>query len=351
MSARHRPRKLDLSTNVPVPPGLSSKPSAGPMTARDGLIMQDVGIACLSPGFQTQDPTLREQLQRSLSVRDHQRSIIEARMLKTAKGDGPDGIKPSESNLFGNGPPTSTKKRPPPGLSIVPPSAEQFANERVIQSAPLNQTFTGRHQPNPVTRHVQPSNLSQTSHIHHVPAIQTNNRLPPLSDLTSNLSQNDRHIQYATHPPNMNSGNRPPLPSPGIPPHTAHPGHSSRPREFRSAEEAVHEMTGGREELRPKLVHYGGHQPPTPPSPPNGTATSYKQHHPYLNSADNQPGATGRRRSRVEYESDQSPPLGTGREKAPLGPFGSGRESPQTQRRKKDEFMNILSRAWDLWHN
>jgi hypothetical protein len=353
MNSRHRPRKLDLSTNVPVAAGLGSKPSAGPMTARDGLIMQDVGIACLSPGFQTQDPTLREQLQRSLSVRDHQRSIIEARMLKTAKGDGPDGIKPSEANIFANGPPTSTKKRPPPGLSIVPPSAEQFANERVIQSAPLNQTFTGRHQPNPMTRHVanQPSNLSQTSHIHHVPAIQTNNRLPPLSEfLGSDMGPNGRQAQYSANPSNGNSNARPPLPSPGMPPHSAHPGQASRSREFRSAEEAVHEMTGGREDLRPKLVHYGGHQPPTPPSPLNG-APSYKQHPSHLHAAESQAGPTGRRRSRVEYESDHSPPLGVGREKVPLGPFGSGRESPQTQRRKKDEFMNIISRAWDLWHN
>jgi hypothetical protein len=35
------------------------------------------GLACLSPGFQTHDPVMREQLQRSLSVRDQQRSIIE----------------------------------------------------------------------------------------------------------------------------------------------------------------------------------------------------------------------------------------------------------------------------------
>src|SRR6266536_4366267 len=96
-------------------------------------------------------------------------------------------MKTSEGNPFGGlKTPSTSKKRPPPaGLSIVPPSAEQFANERVIQSAPLNQTFTGRHQLHPMTRHVanQTSNLSTTSHVHHVPATQTNNRLPPIADV------------------------------------------------------------------------------------------------------------------------------------------------------------------------
>lgn len=360
-NSRHRPRKLDLSTNVPVPPGLSSRPSAGPITGRDGLVMQDVGLACLSPGFQTQDPTLREQLQRSISVRDQQRSIIEARLLKTAKGDGPDGTKPSESNLFGNGPPASSKKRPPPGLSIVPPSAEQFAHERVIQSAPLNQTFTGRHQPNPMTRHVanQPSNLSHTSHIHHVPAMQTNNRLPPISDVfrSDTLAPHSRQGPHPGHSASnsSHSNHRPPFPSPGIVPHTAHPSNApSRPREFRSADEAVHEMTGGREELLPRIVHYGGHQPPTPPSPPNvngSSSSSYKHAPPPMHGPDSRPGPSSRRRSRHEYEGDSSPPLGTGREKVPYGPFGAGRDSPETQRRKKEEFLGLCSRAWDLFHN
>jgi hypothetical protein len=340
--------------------------------------MQDVGLACLSPGFQTQDPTLREQLQRSISVRDQQRSIIEARLLKTAKGDGPDGTKPSESNVFGNGPPTSSKKRPPPGLSIVPPSAEQFANERVIQSAPLNQTFTGRHQPNPMTRHIanQPSNLSHTSHIHHVPAMQTNNRLPPISDVfgSETLAPSSRQGQHQGHSASnsSHSNNRPPFPSPGIMPHTAHPTNApSRPREFRSAEEAVHEMTGGREELLPRIVHYGGHQPPTPPSPPNasgggGPASAYKpsnhqqqphqhqqqqQAHNPESSSNSRPGLTSRRRSRHEYEGDSSPPpLGSGRDKIPYAPFGAGRDSPESTRKKKEEFLGLCARAWDLFH-
>ncbi|KAI2107190.1 hypothetical protein LOZ42_006366, partial [Ophidiomyces ophidiicola] len=65
--ARHRPRKLDLSGV-----SASSLSSRGPLTARDGRAMQDVGLACLSPGFQTHDPARREQLQRSLNVREQQ---------------------------------------------------------------------------------------------------------------------------------------------------------------------------------------------------------------------------------------------------------------------------------------
>lgn len=356
--SRHRPRKLDLSTNVSSAGGApSSRPSAGPLTSRDtGLAMVDVGLACLSPGFQTQDPTMREQLQRSISVRDQQRSIIEARLQKTAKGDGPDGIKPSESsNPFGpSRTPSNSKKRPPPGLSIVPPSAEQFANERVVQSAPLGQTFTGRHQPHPMTRHVanQPSNLSGTSHIHHVPATQTNNRLPPIADVfgSDTLGPNSRPGYYQPNSASnsSHSNHRPPFPSPGHPPHTAQP--QQRPREYRSAEEAVQELAGGREDLLPRIVHYGGHQPPTPPSPQPGSGlTPHKYAQPPQ--ANGHGPTSARRRSRNEYEGDSSPPLGNGRDARPLGPFGAGRDSPETQQKKKTEFLGLMSRAWDLFHN
>lgn len=378
-NSRHKPRKLDLSTNIAsVPGGLSSRPSATPLTARDGVGMQDVGLACLSPGFQTQDPTMREQLQRSLSVRDQQRSIIESRLLKSAKGDGPEGQTPSEmSNPFGKSTGSLSKKRPPPGLSIVPPSAEQFANERVIQSAPLGQTFTGRHQPHPISRHVanQPSNLSNTSHLHQVPAVQTNNRLPPISDVfgADTLGPNSRPAFYHSNSASESTHSNRPFPSPGYPPHTAHPMQQQpqqqappgfeRPREFRSAEEAVHELTGGREDLIPRIVHYGGHQPPTPPSPRNGsgnglTPQKYGSGHstyPSNGSNESRPGMTGRRRSRHEFESDSSPPLGSGREREKMryggGPFGEGRDSPETSRRKKEEFIGLCARAWDLFHS
>lgn len=400
-TARHRPRKLDLSASGPGSQG--GPASRGPYTAREpGMAMQEVGLACLSPGFQTQDPTMREQLQRSISVRDQQRSIIESRLQKTAKGDGPDGVKPSESNLFGSSKtPTTSKKRPPPGLSIVPPSASQFANERVVQSAPLNQTFTGRNNPHP-TRHA--SNSHSNLHIHHTPATQTNNRLPPISDVFGSeaLGSRDRererennrgYYQSNSGSTSSQSNHLPPLPSPGLQGHTPNGNNNGqnpqnpakRPREYRSAEEAVHELAGGREELLPRIVHYGGHQPPTPPSPlpasnngPNGfqqggssQAQSTAAHHPSVGSGT----STARRRPRNEYEHDNgSPPLGTGPDlrfrpgtgsgmnstaagagaaasTTPYGPFGAGRDSPETQQRKKEEFLGLCARAWDLFHN
>lgn len=351
------------------------------MTAREGVNMQHVGIACLSPGFQTHDPILREQLQRSLSVRDQQRSIIEARLQKSAKDEGPDGVKPSESaNPFG---PKSSKRRPPPGLSIVPPSAAQFANERVVQSAPLNQTFTGRHQPQPLTRHVanQSPTLGSSSHVHHVPATQTNNRLPPLSDVfgsdalgsRDNRDSNRPPVPYYPSGPGSNSSHSntlPPMPSPGIP-GSAAAMTQNRPREYRSAEEAVQELSGGREDLLPRIVHYGGghqqqqgHSPPSkthagPPQPPATAHIPITQ--PMLHSSSE---GNGRRRTRSEYEQDNgSPPLGNGPEPhyrpnpaiaaggVPYGPFGAGRDSPETQRRKKEEFLGLCSRAWDLFHS
>ena len=216
-NSRHRPRKLDLNTNTSsIPAPLNSRPSLTPMTARDGIGMHDVGLACLSPGFQTQDPTMREQLQRSISVRDQQRSIIESRLLKSAKGDGPESSKaPDSSNPFDRSN-SGSKKRPPPGLSIVPPPAEQFANERVVQSAPLHQTFTGMRQPQAASRRDanQPSNLSSTSHIHPVPAVQTNNRLPPISDVFGQEQLNPSANRPNFYHSNSNHSNGPPMPSP-----------------------------------------------------------------------------------------------------------------------------------------
>lgn len=350
------------------------------MTARD-VSMQDVGLACLSPGFQTHDPIMREQLQRSLSVRDQQRSIIESRLQRSAKDDGPDGIKPSMSGFMGMPPRSSSKRRPPPGLSIVPPSASQFANERVIQSAPLNQSFTGRHQPQPLTRHIvnQSPTLGSTSHMHQVPATQTNNRLPPLSDVFGSdaLGPRDREpgrqgLYLNASSTNSSQSNLAPMPSPGLPGTMSQT--PTRPREYRSAEEAVQELSGGREELLPRIVHYGGHQPPTPPSPQTmhmAPKTAPLISEPAAPSAPSAPvqqiiDTTARRRPRSEYENDNgSPPLGHGPEtqyrQNPAnmpgpnttfyGPFGAGRDSPETQRKKKEEFLGLCARAWDLFHS
>lgn len=337
-TSRHRPRRLDLSKNV----NSTSPATARPLTARDGgaLGIQEVGLACLSPGFITQDPVMKEQVQRSMSVREQQRHLIEARLQQqSAKGDGMDKDRDG-SGFAAKTPGMSRRNKAPPGLSIVAPSHEHFASERVIQSAPLGQTFTGMNNPHPLTRHIEnrPSKLSNTSHIHHVPANQTQNRLPPISDVFGhNLSghpASQDHSIYAQHsavPRPAGSPNHSQLP---------HPPPSSRPREYKSAEEAQHELAGGRPELLPKLVHYGGHQPPTPPSPLPGA-----------HRVDTARSSSANKRRRDEYEAGVSPPLGNGRPSVRRGPFGEGRDSPETQRAKREEFLRLCERAWDLFHS
>lgn len=281
---------------------------------------------------------MKEQLQRSMSVREQQRHIIEARLQQqSAKGDGPD--RDPVSQFAAKTPGMSRRNKAPPGLSIVTPSHEQFANERVIQSAPLGHSFTGRQHPAPLTRHManQPSNLSSTSHIHHVPATQTNNRLPPISDVFGQgLSAHPDNATQSLYP----GGSRGPLTSPAQPPPPPQVPTPGRAREYRSAEEVQQELAGGRPELLPKLVHYGGHQPPTPPSPAPAPGSRPADH----------PRSASKRRTRVEYE-DGSPPLGHGPAPTRRGPFGAGRDSPETQRQKKEEFMRLCDRAWDLFHS
>ncbi|KAJ2899096.1 uncharacterized protein MKZ38_003402 [Zalerion maritima] len=329
---RHRPRKLDLSKNT-----LAGPQTARPAIGRDGLNVQEVGIACLSPGFVTKDPVMQEQLQRSMSVREQQRHIIEARLQQqSAKGPG-DMDKDKDGSGFPAKTPGFSRRNKAPGLSIVAPSHEHFANERVIQSAPLGQTFTGMHKPQPLSRHIanQPPSMSNQTHIHHVPATQTTNRLPPISDVFGkNLSGQPEPLSRPSLYPQSSHA---PLASPGHPPPPHAPMSATRPRDYRSAEEAQQELAGGRPELLPKLVHYAGAHPPTPPSP--------------MPSGQNADGLrSGRRRTRAEYEDGGSPPLGTG--PAPRrGPFGEGRDSPESQRKKREEFLRLCERAWDLFHS
>ncbi|KJX94686.1 hypothetical protein TI39_contig4165g00007 [Zymoseptoria brevis] len=426
-SSRPRPKRLDLSSSMNNSRGgpHTGRPSA-PLTSREsaGLIIQDVGLACLSPGFATNDPGMREQLQRSLNVRDRQRMIIEARQKSGKSGSGSsadnDGPRTQDTTLFGvptNGtrtPLTSRRKGPPAGLSIAAPPAAQFQNDRVIQSAPIHQTFTGlRPGEYPASRHAQhgPSGLGQTSHIHHVPATQTNNRLPPIADVFANDRLESRRYNNNGNSPN---GHPPPVPSPGFPPSSAQSGNgqpplSARAREFRSAEEAVQGLSGGRDELMPKVVHYGGVQPPTPPSPMPGHLQGHHHHHSSAQSghttvgaqqAQHYPGSqrpdvlarttsaghlsSSRRRTREEFEQDNHSPShshshesqqkraafenvmangfgGRRFEDRERGAYGerderAGREEEDWKRgmgsrEKKEEFLRLCERAWDLFHS
>ncbi|KAI6251098.1 hypothetical protein HI914_00651 [Erysiphe necator] len=388
---RHRPQKLDLSASnnnakssneaTNSFPHTGTRPLAGPLTARmDGLGIQEVGLACISPGFNTQDPTKRDHLQRSMSVREQQRTLIESRMNKQSAMENNVSLESTKDHEAGTANaskgPVSSKKKVPPGLSIVAPSHEDFAQERIIQSAPLNHSFTSsRYNTQPLTRHTvnQPSNFSKTSHIHHVnthnhvrspiqpisatsanttihhvPAIQTSSRLPPIMDifageslaLRQSIGQGSSHTNGATSN-SAQSNNLPPFPSPGQ--SGTQTLQSGRSREYRSAEDAQADLSGGRPELLPKIVHYGGHQPPpTPPSP--RTTKSIRLSDP------NHSGGS-RRRTRVEYEEGSTPPLGngpsTGRR---TGPFGESRSSP-TNSQKKEQFIRLCADAWDLFHS
>ncbi|KAL1306605.1 hypothetical protein AAFC00_005288 [Neodothiora populina] len=395
-SSRPRPRRLDLSASSGAGRGPQSGRPSGPLTAKDSA---HLALACLSPGIQTQDPAMREQLQRSMDVREQQRMIIESRQKNTPQRSGaphesPDSQRTAEGAAFGEQSRAASnprRKGPPPGLSILAPSAAAFSNERVIQSAPLHQSFTGlRNQP--YNQHA--SGLSQTNNINHVPANQTENRLPPISDVFA-------HDRLAAHPPppatarpamfaSRPSPGHAPLHSPSFPPPSQHQHQaqmSGRGREFRSAEEAVQELSRGRDDLLPKIVHYGGTQPPTPPSPmpshhhhhqqqqqqpqhqhtqqgPRPPSHSHYQPHPsqYASAPhleaprqDYSQGTAGRRRGRDEYERDNGSPLRRSESKrASFMAHEDGEadwRSSLTGPEKREEFLRLCARAWDLFHS
>ncbi|KAK3664296.1 hypothetical protein LTR22_004709, partial [Elasticomyces elasticus] len=229
----------------------------------------------------------------------------------------------------------------------------------------------------PFTRHTQlgPSGLSQTSHIHHIPATQTNNRLPPIADVFAN-DRLDAPRGYSGQSPSHSSHSNmaPPVPSPGFPPphYQSGPPLSSRSREFRSAEEAAQALSGGREELMPKVVHYGGAQPPTPPSPmpPGGhqqaaTGAQQPQHlgelprPEILARTSSMNSMNGRRRGREEYERDNgSPPSVYNRSEPKRAAFAVRDDQREDDWRrgmnnaeKREEFLKLCEKAWDLFHS
>lgn len=390
-----------------VPQGASTVGARPSTKDSAGLnVMHDVGLACLSPGFQSQDPSIQAQLQKSMDIREHQRRIIESQMHgKSAGGEKSAAESGPPASAFGKPPGSSRRKGPPPGLAIHAPSASQFAEYRAIQSAPLNQTFTGLHakQPSSLSRQIldrQGANVD-ASRITQAPTSQSSNRLPPITDVLPGEGLGSArgppsafyapHSTYSpAHPgasaPMGSPGFPPPLASAGLQPPRSHPGSQSqqpssreghgppRHREFKSAEDAIQTFSGGREDLQPKLVHYGGHQPPTPPSPRNGEGkpppTSQPQYGPRSGS--------GRRRTREEYERDlpeaeidnrehmERRRVGAANEErryaaweedqrerptVQTGPFGHRVHSPETNRRKREEFMDLCARAWDLLHS
>ena len=344
-SAKRRPQQLNLVNSA----GTSAGRPSGPLTKDSAALgLHDVGIACLSPGFQTHDPNMQKHIQQAIDIRDQQQRLISSRLHKIVKSAADNITAESSGGL--KTPMTGKKRPPPPGLSIVPPSHEQFAHDRGIQSAPLHQTFTGRHQPHPLARTINDP--------HPLAAPKTHHRLPPITDVFTDLNHENFpahherpmafHSNSASNVPR--TVHRPPLPSPGLPPPPMSEPQLTRPR-YRSAEEAIAGLTAGREEHQPKIVHYG-HQPPTPPSPSTGHAlTPHKQRHPqaYHPEPYRSTSGNGRVRPRAEYERDAgSPPLGSG--PSPRRAFGE-QDSPSTNQAKKEEFMRLCARAWDLFHS
>jgi hypothetical protein len=196
--SRHRPTKLNLSKT-----GSNHVSSSTPRTA---MTMREVGMACLSPGLNVTDNLMREQLERSMGVRDQQRQIIETRLQRTAHGSKDDHGEPS-AGFSARG-----KRKPPAGLSIVTPHHAQFANERVIHSAPLNQSFT-------VRRGLADARADRMA-----------NRLPPIADVVFGPDPGDRDRERDHDRSQLSSQMRQPEQRSFFPPSqmSARPDYSSR---------------------------------------------------------------------------------------------------------------------------
>ncbi|KAI5305852.1 hypothetical protein KEM56_003121 [Ascosphaera pollenicola] len=368
-AVRHRPRKLDVSlANTIVAP-------RGAMTAREGPAsnMHDIGIACLSPGFQPQDATMSDKVQRSVAVREQQRLLIEQRLQKGACGGSSlatsaeavpvtaglpttsgnanreaatgatnevgSTLNPFATSKLGSTNASGTAgggRRGPPALSINASAANQLSHERVIQSAPLNRSFPGRiaesslnapapiehgsgfgrhgvqsqaHQQNQPARplHGSPGHSAYQQSVHG--SATQNNRLPSITDVFSGMAPASGSRPDSSNDRLMNKASTLET-SPEV----------RRVREYRSAEEAVHELAGGREELLPRLVHYSGLTPQERETRP---IHSHRRHISINNPQDVRISpqdsnaarhlSTLRRRTRAEYEHDNgSPPLGNG---------------------------------------
>lgn len=137
-------------------------------------------------------------------------------------------------------------------------------------------------------------------------------------------------------------------------------------------------MAAGREELLPKIVHYGGAQPPTPPSPGGHHHPQHREYgsaHPASHSMHHHPPHTahpghgghyesrpdlsrhasmsGRRRPRDEYERDHGSP---NIHPSEFKRYARDREEEDwrhgmSSREKKEEFIRLCERAWDLFHS
>ncbi|KAK6362040.1 hypothetical protein TWF730_005742 [Orbilia blumenaviensis] len=295
---RHRPTKLNLSKA-----GSNNAPSSTPRTA---MTMREVGMACLSPGLNVTDDIMREQLERSMDVRERQRQIIETRLQRNAHGSKDDG----EPSAGFSAPRGGKRKAPPNGLSIVAPHHSQFANERVIHSAPLNQSFTVRR------------GLAEAR------ADRMTNRLPPIADVVfgPDMGGRDREGDRDQDRPQLSSQLRQPEQRSFFPPPpmSGRQEYSSRmdvdrpekPKEYRTAEEAVASMTGGRHaSMKTKTT----------------TLTLPGSAHEVV--------GTKRRRTRGDFERDDS----TGSE--------NDAEAQEAKRRKKERFLALCSEAWDLLHS